>query len=73
MVELFEQKSEQLFNQVTSDKRWDISNQTLFNVFALSYFHRNFFSNKKRPFLARRRIRKNLVRNSWRKARFGKN
>ena len=42
MVELFEQKSEQLFNKVTSDKRWDISNQTLFNVFALSYYGYSF-------------------------------
>ena len=42
MIEIFKQKSEQLFNQVTNDERWDINNQTLFNVFALSYYGYSF-------------------------------
>jgi len=42
MVEIFRQKSEQLFDQVTTDERWDINNQTLFNVFALSYYGYSF-------------------------------
>jgi len=42
MIEIFKQKSEQLFNQITNDERWDINNQTLFNVFALSYYGYSF-------------------------------
>jgi len=42
MIEIFKQKSEQLFIQVTTDERWDINNQTLFNVFALSYYGYSF-------------------------------
>lgn len=38
MKDLFEAKAEKLFNQVTTDPRWDINDEKLFNVFGLTYY-----------------------------------
>ncbi|SOD19942.1 hypothetical protein [Pedobacter xixiisoli] len=38
MIEVFKEKGEQVFKKVTTDPRWDINDQTLFNVFGLTYY-----------------------------------
>lgn len=38
MIETFKEKANKLYNKVTTDPRWDIDDQTLFNVFGLTYY-----------------------------------
>ncbi|PSK93259.1 hypothetical protein [Taibaiella chishuiensis] len=38
METVFQEKAEQLFHTVVTDPRWDLQDETLFNVFGLTYY-----------------------------------
>lgn len=38
MIKVFKEKGEKIFKKVTTDSRWDINDQILFNVFGLTYY-----------------------------------
>jgi hypothetical protein len=42
MIKVFKEKAEKLFERVVSDPRWDLNDETLFNVFGLTYYGYSF-------------------------------